>query len=167
MTSTISFSKNNSILGSVLIASTSNGICFVSFPNNQKDSLDELKRKFPNQTLIDKQEPIHLKVVNCINETLNEDIQNIPLDIQGTEFQKRVWAELGKIAVGKTATYSEIAQRIGSPKAVRAVGNAIGKNPIALIIPCHRVLRTSGQLGGYKWGIDLKKRILESEKAKK
>lgn len=88
---------------------------------------------------------------------------DIPLELEGTEFQKRVWKELQKIPFGKTISYKELAQRVGSPKACRAVGSANGKNPISIIVPCHRVIASDGSLGGYAGGCDLKVKLLEVE----
>lgn len=88
----------------------------------------------------------------------------LPLDVRGTAFQQRVWQELGRIPRGATITYAELALRLGAPTAVRAVGTACGANPVALVIPCHRVVRADGGLGGYAWGIERKARILQQEK---
>lgn len=89
---------------------------------------------------------------------------NFPIKLSGTKFQNQVWKELLKIPYGKTRTYAEIAKRIKKPRAVRAVGSAIGRNPIGIIVPCHRVIRTGGDLGGYAWGTGVKKALLELEK---
>ncbi|MBI4431090.1 MAG: methylated-DNA--[protein]-cysteine S-methyltransferase [Candidatus Omnitrophica bacterium] len=95
----------------------------------------------------------------------SQAFRNIPLDIQGTPFQKKVWAALRRIPPGKTLSYAEIARRIGSPKAFRAVGTACGKNPVALIVPCHRVVGSGKSLGGYAGGIRIKKQLLKHENA--
>jgi AraC family transcriptional regulator of adaptative response/methylated-DNA-[protein]-cysteine methyltransferase len=91
----------------------------------------------------------------------------VPLDIRGTVFQRRVWEALRRIPRGETRTYGEIAREIGAPAAVRAVGSACGANPVALVVPCHRAVRTDGGLGGYAWGLGVKKRLLEIEKRRK
>lgn len=91
-------------------------------------------------------------------------IFNLPIEFKGTEFQKKVWRELCKIPYGKTVSYQEIAQKIGKKKAVRAVGTAIGKNPIAIIVPCHRVISANGKIGGYAYGIDKKQKLLDLER---
>jgi AraC family transcriptional regulator, regulatory protein of adaptative response / methylated-DNA-[protein]-cysteine methyltransferase len=88
---------------------------------------------------------------------------DLPLDIRGTAFQKQVWQALQKIPYSQTRTYTDIARDIAKPQAVRAVGNACGANPIALIVPCHRVLRSDGSLGGYRWGIERKQKLLIQE----
>lgn len=90
---------------------------------------------------------------------------DLPLEFQGTAFQKRVWAELGKIPYGRTWSYQELARRVGSPKAVRAVGSANGKNPVCIFVPCHRVVRATGKMGGYTGGIDKKAFLLDLEAA--
>ena len=94
-------------------------------------------------------------------------LARIPLDIRGTVFQRRVWEALRRIPRGQTRTYSDIAREIGAPAAVRAVGSACGANPVALVVPCHRAVRTDGGLGGYAWGLGVKKRLLEIEKRRK
>lgn len=91
---------------------------------------------------------------------------NIPLDLKGTEFQKKVWKQLQKIPFGKTISYKQLAERVGNPKASRAVGSANGKNPISIIVPCHRVIASDGSLGGYYGGCDLKTKLLEIENSK-
>jgi AraC family transcriptional regulator of adaptative response/methylated-DNA-[protein]-cysteine methyltransferase len=94
-------------------------------------------------------------------------LARVPLDIRGTVFQRRVWEELRRIPRGETRTYREIARAIGAPAAVRAVGSACGANPVALVVPCHRAVRTDGGLGGYAWGLPVKERLLETEKRRK
>ncbi len=94
-------------------------------------------------------------------------LARVPLDIRGTVFQRRVWEALRRIPRGETRTYGEIAREIGAPAAVRAVGGACGANPVALVVPCHRAVRTDGGLGGYAWGLTVKRRLLELEKRRK
>mgnify|MGYP001944944994 FL=1 len=98
--------------------------------------------------------------------TENRQSFDFPIDLHGTPFQKEVWQALQTIPYGETATYSEIAEKVGRPKAVRAVGSAIGKNPLLIVIPCHRVIRKNGDLSGFREGIDLKKKLLQLEKIK-
>jgi AraC family transcriptional regulator of adaptative response/methylated-DNA-[protein]-cysteine methyltransferase len=92
---------------------------------------------------------------------------NIPLDIQGTAFQQRVWNALRKIPLGQTRSYAEVAQSIGNPKAVRAVANACASNPVALVVPCHRVIQSNGKLAGYRWGVERKAALLRKESMRK
>ena len=96
-----------------------------------------------------------------------ENVETVPLHLKGTEFQLRVWKELLNIPFGETTTYKDIAAALQTPKAFRAVGSAIGENPVSVLIPCHRVLRTDGALGGYHWGLERKVRLLEWEKQHK
>lgn len=128
------------------------------FHKEKSEAFKDIKNRFKN---------FHLKENESECLLLGERIfrsNEIPeLVLTGTEFQKSVWKALLEIPVGKTVTYTQIATAIGRPKAVRAVGTAIGANPIAILIPCHRVVRTDGNLGGYRWGIDLKKEILRNE----
>lgn len=95
----------------------------------------------------------------------NQSHIDLPLDIRGTTFQKQVWEALQKITYGETCTYKDIANQINKPKSVRAVANACGANPTALIVPCHRVVKNDGSLGGYRWGIERKRKLLNSEKS--
>ncbi len=159
---TLSYSFHNSRWGQVLIASSPKGICFVSFAEDTESAREKLQSHFPKAFLNEKNDPAHQNALDIIDGKLS-DASKIKLDIVGSEFQKTVWDALLQIPYGNTSTYSEIANRIGRPKAVRAVGNAIGRNNIAVLIPCHRIVRSTGKLSGYRWGVDLKKKILEQE----
>ncbi len=154
----ISYSFSPSIWGDTLIASTSKGICYLGFP--KKNDLTDLKRRFPKATFTQKEDESHqqalLSFVKSHKKTLN-------LHLKGTPFQLAVWRTLLKIPKGSLSTYKNTAEMIAKPKASRAVGTAIGKNPISLFIPCHRVIQTSGALGGYMWGLPRKKAILDWE----
>ncbi|MFZ6015192.1 MAG: methylated-DNA--[protein]-cysteine S-methyltransferase [Patescibacteria group bacterium] len=114
-----------------------------------------------NKNAVNDLKPTNI-VISQIVEYLNGSrrIFDIKLDLRGTEFQKNVWRALLDVAYGQTATYQQIANKIGQPNAVRAVANAIGANPIAIIIPCHRIIRSNGTFGDYRWGVRLKKRLL-------
>lgn len=138
-------------LGSVLVAQTYKGICAISLGNNPEVLIEETVAK----------------VIGLIQEPHKHLLLNLPLDIQGTLFQKKVWKVLKEIPIGKTVTYSELAQMIGLPKAVRAVASACANNNIAIVIPCHRVVRKGGNLAGYRWGIERKEALLNKEKTKK
>lgn len=107
------------------------------------------------------------KTVSQLNDYFAKDLQNfdVPLDLKGTEFQKKVWAELIRIPFGKTASYKQIAERIGNPAATRAVGAANGKNPVCIIVPCHRVVAADGSIGGYSGGLTFKRSLLDLEGA--
>ncbi len=144
--------------GETVIATTEKGIVYQAFISSKKKAVEEMKGHFPNASLT-------LKELNKKNAPANSYDPSTKLDLIGTDFQLKVWNELLKIPVGQTRTYADIAKKIGKPKAVRAVGTAIGKNPIAIIVPCHRVIQSSGAIGQYHWGSDRKKKILEVENA--
>ena len=153
-------------LGAVLVAQTTKGICAISLGDNPEVLIEEIQKRFPQAKYIagDKNfEETVAKVIGLIQEPHKNLLLNLPLDTQGTLFQKKVWKVLKEIPIGKTVTYSELAQMIGMPKAVRAVANACANNNIAILIPCHRVLRKGGALSGYRWGVERKKSIIDKE----
>ncbi len=157
---TIRWTYFDSPLGRMLIAATGKGICRLTFD----DSPDSLRRHFPNASIVE--DPGGLR--NLIEGALAAIEQplaarDLPIDVAGTAFQEAVWRELRKIPPGETRSYAQIAAAIGQPKAVRAVGTANGDNHVAVLIPCHRVIRSDGSLGGYAGGLDRKRRLLESE----
>ncbi|MEK9712743.1 MAG: methylated-DNA--[protein]-cysteine S-methyltransferase [Thalassolituus sp.] len=130
---------------------------------SRAELLEEFLVMFPNITLTSEKEAAH--VLSDVLQSLESPRRSpkTPLHMLGTEFQCRVWRYLQTIPVGETRTYAEVAEGIGQPEAVRAVANACGTNKIAMLIPCHRVVRSDGTLGGYRWGTDLKARMLERE----
>lgn len=153
-----------SSLGWVAVASTSRGVRQVLIGDDPDSILSKIQARLPNATIADDVPNAVAwaeRIVACF-ESPSEPC-DVPLDIQGTPFQRRVWDALRAIPAGETASYSEIARRIGSPAAIRAVGTACGSNPVAPIIPCHRVLRSDGSLGGYGFGLERKKMLLERE----
>jgi len=155
------------VLGRVLVAATSRGVCAIAFGDDDAPLLDELRVRFPRATVHasdDALDALAAEVVLMVDAA--GLAANIPLDLMGTAFQQRVWRALRDIPAGTTTTYSEIAKRIGAPRAVRAVGTACGRNPVAVAVPCHRVLREDGALGGYRWGLERKKTLLARERAK-
>lgn len=151
-----------SILGDVLIADDTTHLCWLSFADDKDASLQELQNKYRSSELIQESSELQKIVLDCISSKW-ENLLNIPIHLYGTQFQQDVWAELQKIPLGQTKTYKQIAAVIGRPKAVRAVWSAIGANPIAIIVPCHRVVSSDGSLGGYHWGIKKKKLLLNLE----
>ncbi len=153
-----------SYLGWVLVAVTERGICKIDFGDTPEILQTRLKTNFPEAKSQDS-DPTFTTIVAQTLAFLEAPEQGLtlPLDIQGTAFQRRVWAALRKIQPGATASYSEIANQIGNPKAARAVAQACAKNNIAVAIPCHRVVRSNGDLGGYRWGIERKQALLERE----
>ena len=150
-------------LGSLLVAATEKGICLVSLGKSDVVLETSLLDKYPAASRDDSNLEIW---VDRISSHLNgEDFHlDLPLDIQPTPFQWQVWEKLRSIPYGKTQSYSEIAQSLGISKAARAIAKACATNPVAIIIPCHRVIRKDNSLGGYRWGIKLKEALLEKEK---
>jgi AraC family transcriptional regulator of adaptative response/methylated-DNA-[protein]-cysteine methyltransferase len=128
--------------------------------------LRELQDRFPRAELIGGEPKFERTVAEVVGlvEAPGQRL-DLPLDIRGTAFQQKVWAALRAIPAGKTATYQEIARAIGQPKAVRAVAQACGANPLAVAIPCHRVVRTDGDLSGYRWGVERKRKLIDREAA--
>jgi AraC family transcriptional regulator, regulatory protein of adaptative response / methylated-DNA-[protein]-cysteine methyltransferase len=161
----IRFAIGECSLGSILVAATDKGVCAILMGNDPDALVRELQDRFARAELIGgdaKFETLVAKVVGFVEQPrLGLDL---PLDVRGTAFQQRVWRALRQIGVGKTASYGEIAARIGNPKSIRAVAQACAANMIAVAIPCHRVIRTDGQLSGYRWGVQRKRALLEREK---
>ncbi|MFV0345503.1 MAG: methylated-DNA--[protein]-cysteine S-methyltransferase [Bacteroidales bacterium] len=158
----IDYSYADSPFGLLIVASTTKGVCYMAFGENGKNSFASLKAKFPNASFQHKSDELQQKALSVFNSNPNTATEII-LHIKGSEFQVDVWESLLKIPKGKLSTYTEIAKQIGKPKAARSVGTAIGSNPIAYIIPCHRVILTSGKIGGYMWGTKRKAEILAWE----
>ena len=160
----IHYSIVASPLGNLLVAATFRGICAVHLGETPDELQGTLHKLFPKAEFYQNDEALSdwVKAIVDYLEGCQPNL-DLPLDIQATAFQKRVWEELKYIPYGETRSYQEIANAIDHPKAVRAVANAIGKNPTALIIPCHRVVRSDGNLGGYRWGIHRKDAILKME----
>lgn len=160
------FAVGECSLGSILVAASEIGICSIALGDDPSALVHDLQDRFPKAELVggDQQfEQMIAKVIGFI-ERPSAGL-DLPLDVQGTAFQQRVWQALCKIPYGQTATYAEIARRIGEPKAVRAVAQACAANQIAVAIPCHRVVRTDGSVSGYRWGVERKKRLLNVERA--
>lgn len=152
-------------LGRVLIAGTARGLCAIFLGDRDEDLRADLEARFPSARLIAADEAM----AGCVAETLRyiewpEALFKLPLDIQGTAFQQKVWAALRDIPFGETATYAQIAREIGAPSATRAVASACGANPVAVAVPCHRVVRADGGMGGYRWGVARKQALLGRER---
>jgi AraC family transcriptional regulator of adaptative response/methylated-DNA-[protein]-cysteine methyltransferase len=160
----IRFAIGQCSLGSVLVATSEKGVCCITLGDNPDFLLEDLQNRFRKAEFIGGDmdfEKLVAKVVGFVEApTLGLDL---PLDIRGTAFQQRVWQALCEIPLGSTASYSEVAERIGSPKCVRAVAGACAANSIAVAIPCHRVVRTGGNLSGYRWGVARKRALLDRE----
>ncbi|HXF12969.1 MAG TPA: bifunctional DNA-binding transcriptional regulator/O6-methylguanine-DNA methyltransferase Ada [Terriglobales bacterium] len=162
----IRYSVTESPIGRMLIAATDKGICSIQFADSDEELEQGLKQEFPfalRRRDDDGMATLAGQVVQRISGV--ESSASLPLDIQATAFQRRVWSYLQSIAFGKTRSYSEVAKAIRHPSAVRAVARACATNPVAIAIPCHRVLRANGDLGGYRWGMERKKALLEMESA--
>lgn len=164
MNTQIQFDTGSSSLGCVLVATNTKGICAILLGDSPQAVTRELRQRFPSAQPV--QDPARLarllpqvlELVEGRNATLD-----LPLAPGGTEFQQRVWRALRRIPVGATASYADIARRIDAPKSFRAVAQACGANPIALAIPCHRVVRHDGALSGYRWGVARKRALLARE----
>lgn len=161
---TIHYASGRTQLGRITIGATERGICYLQFDKNGPDIAEE----FPHATLVSM--PDHYRAqFNAWMDAVNDHIVgrldrlDLPLDVQGTPFQLMVWRYLQTIPSGETRSYSEVAKAIGRPAAVRAVGTACGRNRIAIVIPCHRVLRGDGHGGGYRWGMERKRQLLALE----
>lgn len=156
----IRFAFGKSSLGLVLAAFSENGVCGIFLGENPKLMTAELLRKFPTARLGGDQNLV-AKIVSFVEMPgLGLDL---PLDIRGTAFQQRVWQALREIPAGSTLSYAQVAEKIGSPKSVRAVAGACAANTIAVAIPCHRVVRNDGNLSGYRWGVERKRTLLARE----
>ncbi len=162
---TIRFAVGETSLGSILVAATERGICAIQLGDDPDALVRALDERFPKATLIGDNDTFAETVARVVALVESpESALDLPLDIRGTAFQQRVWRALTTIAAGTTWTYTELAAVIGQPRAVRAVASACAANEIAIAIPCHRVVRTSGELAGYRWGVERKGVLLEREK---
>lgn len=161
----IRYAMGESSLGTVLVAATDRGICALYLGDDPAILAQNLRTQFPKASLIDDDPGFTSTVATVIRfiDTPQSGL-SLPLDIQGTIFQHRVWQALRTIPIGTTATYSGIAEQVGSPGAVRAVARACATNNVAVAIPCHRVVRKDGNLAGYRWGLDRKRDLLERER---
>ena len=157
---TIHWSVVGTSLGAMLVAATEKGVCRLSFGEGRA----ALESRFPSAELVEGGAQFAAllgQVVDAVEAP--GDFSHIPLDVKGTAFQEAVWRELQRIPAGETRTYAQLAAAVGKPKAVRAAGSANGANNVAVLIPCHRVIRTGGHLGGYAYGLDIKRKLLEKE----
>jgi AraC family transcriptional regulator, regulatory protein of adaptative response / methylated-DNA-[protein]-cysteine methyltransferase len=162
----IRFAVGEASLGAVLVAATDKGVCAITLGDDPDVLVRDLQDRFPRAELKGGDAEFERMVAEVVGlvEAPGQRL-DLPLDIRGTAFQQRVWAALRAIPAGKTATYKEIARAIGQPKAVRAVAQACGANPLAIAIPCHRVVRADGDLSGYRWGVERKRKLIDREAA--
>lgn len=166
LVTSIRFAVGECSLGTILVGATDKGVCAILLGDDPDALTRDLQDRFPKTRLIgadDELDRSMAKVVNFIEAPLQG--LDLPLDARGTAFQQRVWRALREIPQGSTASYTEIANRIGAPRAVRAIGRACGANALAVAIPCHRVVASDGTLSGYRWGVERKRALLEREAA--
>ena len=165
---TVHFAKTSTPIGMLRVASTERGLAYLELPHHSGRGLRGwLERHLPGARCVDAIDP-NKPVIEQIFQYLEEDRVDfeVPLDLRGTAFQHEVWNALRDIPYGESCSYADIARRIGRPRATRAVGSANNANPVALIVPCHRVIAADGKLGGYGGGVELKKRLLAMERSR-
>jgi AraC family transcriptional regulator of adaptative response/methylated-DNA-[protein]-cysteine methyltransferase len=162
----IAYTVVDSPLGLLLVAATERGVCAVCLGDDEAALEDALRREYPASEIHREDAPLH-GWVQAIVQHLSGQLPHIeiPLDIRATAFERLVWEQLTRIPYGETRSYSQIARAIGQPRAARAVARACAQNPVAVLIPCHRVVRQDGNIGGYKWGVARKERLLAQERA--
>ncbi len=187
MTDIIHYTVRNTSLGLVAMAATATGVCFLEFGDDAPDLFARLKSEFPEAS-ISPIAAIDSTIDNTIDKTSDKtsghpeleswidalaqhldagaDLPDLPVDIRGTEFEMLVWNSLRTIPEGEVIGYRKLAENVGRPNSVRAVASACGRNRIGVLIPCHRVLRGDGQLGGYRWGLSRKRALLKSEQSR-
>jgi AraC family transcriptional regulator of adaptative response/methylated-DNA-[protein]-cysteine methyltransferase len=160
----ICFAVAECSLGSILVAQSKRGICAILLGDDPDELARDLQDRFPNANFIGAEKEFEKLVAQVVGFVETPGIGlDLPLDVRGTAFQQRVWQALRKIPAGETVSYSELAERIGSPKAARAVAGACAANKLAVAIPCHRVVRNDGGLSGYRWGVERKRDLLKRE----
>lgn len=162
----IRYAFAESSLGLTIVGLTPRGVCLIAFGDSREELLADLRARFPKASL----EPAHARDAELVRRViaLVDDPKRgaaLPLDVRGTAFQQLVWTALTRIEPGETVTYGELARRIGRPTATRAVAAACGANPLAVAVPCHRVIGADGTLTGYRWGVERKRALLERESA--
>jgi AraC family transcriptional regulator of adaptative response/methylated-DNA-[protein]-cysteine methyltransferase len=162
----IRFAVGEASLGAVLVAATDKGVCAITLGDDPEALVRDLQDRFPRAEFKGGDAEFERTIAEVVGlvEAPAQRL-DLPLDIRGTAFQQKVWAALQTIPAGKTATYKEIARAIGQPTAVRAVAQACGANPLAVAIPCHRVVRSDGDLSGYRWGVERKRELIAREAA--
>ena len=162
---TIRYTLADSPLGLILVGATDRGLCAVLFADDDAEALVDLRERFPQAVLRRDDKDLREAVMFVLGRMKESaSATAMPFHARATAFQQRVWRALSEIPRGETRTYAEIAEAIGAPKAVRAVGTACGANPLAVVVPCHRVVGADGKITGYRWGVARKKRLLEMER---
>jgi len=161
----IRFAVGESSLGSVLVAATTRGVCAILLGDDPEALVHELERQFPATELVGADRAFEELVANVVGLVEDPTVPStVSLDIRGTAFQRRVWEALRSVPAGETVSYSELARTIGTPRAARAVAQACARNPLAVAIPCHRVVRANGSRSGYRWGVERKSALLDRER---
>ena len=161
---TIWYSASESVLGQVLVARSVKGVCAIVIGSHYSEFETDLASHFPNANLVANEAAVHddlAKVIRFVDKPARA--LYLPLDMRGTPFQRRVWEKLRAIPVGRTVTYTDVAYWVGPLTSARAAADACASNKIALAVPCHRVVRSNGDLGGYRWGVELKREIVRRE----
>jgi len=163
----IAYSMIESAVGQVLVAATDEGVCAVKIGSSDRQLVDDLRREYPAADIAANQKPKH-EWVKAIASHLRGDSPalDLPIDVQATAFQWKVWRALQRIPYGETRAYADVAKSIGKPKAIRAVANACAGNPVAIVVPCHRVVPSAGGTGGYRWGAERKAKLLAREQGR-
>lgn len=159
---TISYSMVNFSSGSYMIASTGKGICLIMPAEMKWSPVETLKKQFPKARFRCQKVAFHKEAAQLLKRRPGK-VRDLPLHLYGTPFQLAVWEDLLHIEQGDITTYGEVARRVGKPHAARPVGRAVGSNPVMRIIPCHRVICTNGKMGGYRWGVERKIKLLNQE----
>jgi AraC family transcriptional regulator, regulatory protein of adaptative response / methylated-DNA-[protein]-cysteine methyltransferase len=160
----ISFAIGESSLGLILVARNERGVCAILMGDDSGELIGDLHNRFPGTGAIGDDEGCEQLIAKVVAFAEAPALGlDLPLDVRGTAFQRRVWEALRQIPLGSTASYTDIADRIGSPRSARAVAQACAANPLAMAIPCHRVVRSGGALSGYRWGVERKHTLLERE----
>jgi AraC family transcriptional regulator of adaptative response/methylated-DNA-[protein]-cysteine methyltransferase len=162
----IQYTISDSPLGRLLVAATGKGVSAVYIGDRDAALKSSLEKEYPRATLTENKNGMKKWVASIVDHLRgHEPNLELPTDVQATAFQRRVWEELRRIPYGATRTYSQVAKAIGSPQAVRAVARACATNPTAVVVPCHRVVRSDGSLSGYRWGTQRKQALLQSERS--
>ena len=164
----IKFAVGQTSLGAILVASSKKGVASILLGDDPEELVRNLQDRFPKARLVGADREYEALVARIVGLVETPRIGlSLPLDIRGTAFQRRVWQALQEIPVGETVSYAEVARRIGSPKAARAVAGACAANKLAVAIPCHRVIRNDGSLSGYAWGVERRRVLLDREASRK
>ncbi|MEA4916367.1 methylated-DNA--[protein]-cysteine S-methyltransferase [Proteiniphilum sp.] len=161
----INYSFAGTLFGKIIVAATPKGLCYMAFADDEQEAFDALRLMFPKAAYQQQADEMQKKALSFFSRDWNEH-DPIKCHLKGTDFQLKVWDTLLKIPMGQLTTYGDIAALIDNPKASRAVGSAVGDNPVSVLIPCHRVIRSSGELGGYHWGLTRKTAIIGWEAAR-